>query len=54
MENKALEYIKTMLDKATQKGVYNLSDAANIVNALENLYAFINKDTKENNGKEEN
>ena len=50
MENKALEYIKNMLDKATQKGAFNLSEAANIINALENLHSFINKD----NGKEEN
>ena len=54
MENKALEYIKNMLDKATQKGVYSLSEAANIVNALEKLYESINLDKQEKNGKEEN
>jgi hypothetical protein len=51
MENQALQYIKSMLDKANQKGVYTLADAANIVNALEKLYSFINP---EENGKEEN
>ena len=44
MENQALDYIKDTLDKATQKGVFNLSEVANIVNALECLNTFINKD----------
>lgn len=51
MENQALQYIKSMLDKANQKGVYTLADAANIVNALEKLYAFVNP---EEDGKKEN
>jgi hypothetical protein len=54
MENQALQYIKSMLDKANQKGVYTLADAANIVNALEELYKFINTDKPEDHGKEEN
>lgn len=52
MENKALEYIKNMLDKATQKGVYSLSEAANIVSALENLYTFISEDKTKTHDKE--
>lgn len=52
MENKALEYIKNMLDKATQKGTFNLSEAANIISALENLHNFINQDKAQDNGKE--
>ena len=47
MENQALQYIKSMLDKANQKGVYTLNDAANIVNALEKLHEFINKEKTE-------
>lgn len=47
MEQKALDYIKNTLDKATQKGVFNLSEVANIVNALECLNAFINKEKEE-------
>lgn len=46
MENKALQYIQSMLDKATQKGVYTLAEVANIVNALENLNNSINTDKK--------
>ncbi len=41
MEQKALTYIQSMLDKATQKGAFNLSEAANIINALEALNKFI-------------
>jgi hypothetical protein len=41
MEQKALAYIQSMLDKATQKGAFNLSEVANIVNALEALNKFI-------------
>lgn len=47
MEEKALAYLQQALDKATQKGVYSLSEVANIVNALEELNKFINKDKKE-------
>jgi ribosomal protein S20 len=53
MENQALQYIKSMLDKATQKGVYTLDDAANIVSALEKIYLFINQEKPEDHGKEE-
>ena len=52
MESQALAYIQQALDKATQKGVYSLSDVANIVNALEELNKFINLDKTENHGKE--
>ena len=44
MEKNALNYLKDALDKATQKGVFNLSEVANIVSALESLNQFINKD----------
>ena len=54
MEQKALAYIQQALDKATQKGVFNLSETANIVNALEELYKFINPEELEDHGKEEN
>lgn len=54
MENQALQYIKSMLDKATQKGAFTLDDTANIVKALENIYEFINKAKSEDHGKEEN
>jgi len=47
MEQQALEYIKNTLDKATQKGAFTLSEVANIINALEELNKFINKDKKE-------
>jgi hypothetical protein len=47
MEQQALTYIQQALDKATQKGVFNLSEVANIVNALEELNTFINKDKEE-------
>lgn len=47
MEEKALAYLQQALDKATQKGVYSLSEVANIVNALEELNKFINKDKEE-------
>jgi hypothetical protein len=47
MEKQALIYIQQALDKATQKGVFNLSEVANIVNALEELNKFINKDKEE-------
>lgn len=47
MEEKALAYLQQALDKATQKGVYSLSEVANIVNALEELNKFIHKDKKE-------
>lgn len=47
MEAKALAYLQQALDKATQKGVYSLSEVANIVNALEELNKFINKDKEE-------
>ena len=50
MEEKALAYLQQALDKATQKGAYSLSEVANIVNALEELNKFINKD----HGKEKN
>ena len=54
MENQALQYVKGMLDKATQKGVFNLSEAANIIAALEELNKFINQDKIQDHGKEEN
>jgi hypothetical protein len=54
MQEKALEYIKHALDKANQKGAYTLSEAANIINALEELNKFINPDKLEDHGKEEN
>ena len=47
MEAKALQYIQSMLDKATQKGVYTLAEVANIVSALENLNSNINSDKKD-------
>lgn len=47
MEEKALAFLQQALDKATQKGVFNLSEVANIVNALEELNKFINKDKEE-------
>jgi hypothetical protein len=47
MEQQALIYIKKALDMATQKGAFNLSEVANIVNALEELNKFINKDKEE-------
>lgn len=50
MEQKALLYLQQSLDKATQKGVYNLSEVANIVSALEELNKFINKDKTEDHG----
>jgi hypothetical protein len=54
MEQKALTFIQEALDKAAQKGVYSLSEVANIVNALEELYKFINPEEPEDHGKEEN
>lgn len=54
MENQALQYIKSMLDKATQKGIFTLDDTANIVSALEKIYSFINQERPEDHGKEEN
>lgn len=45
MEQKALVYIQSMLDKATQKGAFNLSEVANIVNALEALNKLIETNT---------
>lgn len=54
MENNALQYVKNMLDKATQKGAFTLDETANIVKALENIYEFINKEKLEDHGKEEN
>ena len=47
MEEKALAYLQQALDKATQKGVYSLSEVANIVSALEELNKCINKDKTE-------
>jgi len=43
MEEKALMYIKQALDKATQKGVYSLDEAANIIACLEQLNKVISK-----------
>jgi hypothetical protein len=43
MEEKALMYIKQVLDKATQKGVYSLDEVANIISCLEQLNKVINK-----------
>jgi hypothetical protein len=54
MEKQALLYLQQALDKATQKGAFSLSEAANIVNALEELNKFINPDKSEDHGKEEN
>jgi hypothetical protein len=42
MEKAALTFIQKALDKATQKGVYNLAEVANIVAALEQLDKVIN------------
>lgn len=47
MEEQALVYIKQSLDKATQKGAFNLSEVANIVSALECLNQLVNKDKKQ-------
>lgn len=42
MEKEALVFIQKALDKATQKGVFNLNEVANIINALEELEKFLN------------
>lgn len=43
MEEKAILYIKQCLDKATQKGVYNLDEVANIIACLEQINKVITK-----------
>lgn len=43
MEEKALVYIKQVLDKATQKGIYSLDEVANIIACLEELNKVILK-----------
>lgn len=50
MEDKALQYIKESLDKATQKGAFSLAEIANIIACLEQLNKFI---ISTNNKKEE-
>lgn len=54
MEQKALLYLKQMLDKATQKGAFTIDEVANIVNALETFYTLLNPNEAQENGKEEN
>lgn len=43
MEEKALVYIKQVLDKATQKGIYSLDEVANIIACLEELNKVIHE-----------
>lgn len=43
MEAQALNYLKQMLDKAVQKGVYTLDEVVNIIACLEQLNKSINK-----------
>lgn len=47
MEKQALIYIQNALDKATQKGAFNLQETANIVSALELLNKLVNPDLPE-------
>lgn len=54
MEQKALLYLKQMLDKATQKGAFTIDEVANIVNALETFYTLLNPNEIKEDGKEEN
>ena len=54
MEQKALLYLKQMLDKATQKGAFTLDETANIVNALEAFYTLLNPNEAKQDSKEEN
>jgi triosephosphate isomerase len=54
MEQKALLYLKQMLDKATQKGAFTLDETANIVNALEAFYTLLNPNEAKEDSKEEN
>ena len=54
MEQKALLYLKQMLDKATQKGAFTLDETANIVNALETFYTLLHSNETQDHGKEEN
>ena len=54
MEQKALLYLKQMLDKATQKGAFTIDVVANIVNALETFYTLLNPNENKEDGKEEN
>lgn len=44
MEEKAILYIKQVLDKATQRGVYTLDEVANIIACLEQLNKLIKKE----------
>lgn len=37
METQALNYLKQMLDKAVQKGAFNLNEVANIIASIEAL-----------------
>lgn len=54
IEQKALLYLKQMLDKATQKGAFTLDETANIVNALETFYTLLNPNEAEEESKKEN
>lgn len=37
METQALNYLKQMLDKAVQKGAFNLNEVANIIASIDAL-----------------
>lgn len=47
MGNQALNYIQSILDKATQKGTFNLAEVANIIAALEELNKVVNPEKEQ-------